>query len=153
MSQTINQVDQARGRAVVMQPEDGPSYWQPVPANGHADPKLYPAITGFPVAACASTRMVIRSSYRSASAARAARWWTAKAIRSCPELRAFLATTSSTSSSTRAPRTTWSCCGSLRRPVSKTSSRPSAGPARRAMPHPRLSSDQPTSSPSSGAWA
>ncbi len=48
MSQTINQVDQARGRAVVMQPEDGPSYWQPVPANGHADPKLYPAITGFP---------------------------------------------------------------------------------------------------------
>ena len=39
--------DNARGRAVVMQPEDGPSYWQPVPANGHADPKLYPARTGF----------------------------------------------------------------------------------------------------------
>lgn len=48
MSQTISQVDQVRGRAVVMQPEDGPSYWQPVPANGHADPKLYPARTGFP---------------------------------------------------------------------------------------------------------
>jgi quercetin dioxygenase-like cupin family protein len=36
-----------RGRAVVMQPEDGPSFWQPVPANGHADPKLFPANTGF----------------------------------------------------------------------------------------------------------
>ena len=36
-----------RGRAVVMQPEDGPSFWQPVPANGHADPKLVPANTGF----------------------------------------------------------------------------------------------------------
>jgi quercetin dioxygenase-like cupin family protein len=37
----------ARGRAVVMQPDEGPSYWQPVPASGHADPKLYPANTGF----------------------------------------------------------------------------------------------------------
>lgn len=37
----------ANGHALVMQPEDGPSYWQPVPANGHADPKLYPAITRF----------------------------------------------------------------------------------------------------------
>jgi quercetin dioxygenase-like cupin family protein len=36
-----------RGRAVVMQPGDGPSFWQPVPANGHADPKLYPGNTGF----------------------------------------------------------------------------------------------------------
>jgi quercetin dioxygenase-like cupin family protein len=36
-----------RGRAVVVQPEEGPSYWQPVPANGHADPKLYPDNTGF----------------------------------------------------------------------------------------------------------
>lgn len=36
-----------RGRAVVMQPEDGPSFWQPVPANGHADPKLFPGNTGF----------------------------------------------------------------------------------------------------------
>ena len=32
----MNQVDRVRGRAVVVQPEDGPSYWQPVPANGHA---------------------------------------------------------------------------------------------------------------------
>lgn len=36
-----------RGKAVVMQPDDGASYWQPVPANGHADPKLTPALTGF----------------------------------------------------------------------------------------------------------
>ena len=36
-----------RGHAVVMQPEDGPSWWQPVPANGHADPKLFPENTGF----------------------------------------------------------------------------------------------------------
>jgi quercetin dioxygenase-like cupin family protein len=32
---------------VVMQPGTGPSYWQPVPANGHADPMLFPANTGF----------------------------------------------------------------------------------------------------------
>ena len=37
----------ARKRAVVMQPGSGPSYWQPVPANGHADPTLFPANTGF----------------------------------------------------------------------------------------------------------
>jgi quercetin dioxygenase-like cupin family protein len=47
VSSTADQADRVRGRAVVMQPEDGPSYWQPVPANGHADPKLYPARTGF----------------------------------------------------------------------------------------------------------
>ena len=40
-------VEAIRGRAVVMQPQEGPSYWQPVPANGHADPKLTPANTGF----------------------------------------------------------------------------------------------------------
>lgn len=33
--------------ALVVQPGDGPSYWQPVPANGHADPVLFPEITGF----------------------------------------------------------------------------------------------------------
>jgi quercetin dioxygenase-like cupin family protein len=37
---------QSQGRAVVMQPGTGPSYWQPVPANGHADPTLFPANTG-----------------------------------------------------------------------------------------------------------
>ena len=36
-----------RGHAVVVQPGEGPSYWQPVPANGHADPALFPARTGF----------------------------------------------------------------------------------------------------------
>ena len=36
-----------RGRAVVVQPGEGPSYWQPVPARGHADPRLTPAVTGF----------------------------------------------------------------------------------------------------------
>ena len=35
------------GRAVVMQPSDGPSYWQPVPANGYAHAKLTPDRTGF----------------------------------------------------------------------------------------------------------
>jgi quercetin dioxygenase-like cupin family protein len=38
----------ARGHAVVVQPDEGPSYWQPIPANGHADPRLYPANTGLP---------------------------------------------------------------------------------------------------------
>jgi quercetin dioxygenase-like cupin family protein len=36
-----------RGHAVIVQPGEGPSYWQPVPANGHADPRLTPALTGF----------------------------------------------------------------------------------------------------------
>ena len=39
--------EQVRGRAVVVQPGEGQSYWQPVPANGHADPALFPANTGF----------------------------------------------------------------------------------------------------------
>jgi quercetin dioxygenase-like cupin family protein len=38
---------QSRGRAIVMQPGEGKSFWQPLPANGHADPKLVPADTGF----------------------------------------------------------------------------------------------------------
>ena len=37
----------ARGHAVVIQPGDGPSYWQPVPASGHADPTLFPDNTRF----------------------------------------------------------------------------------------------------------
>src|SRR5919108_276232 len=37
-----------RGHAVVVQPDHGPSYWQPVPANGHADPTLTPDLTRFP---------------------------------------------------------------------------------------------------------
>jgi quercetin dioxygenase-like cupin family protein len=39
--------DAARGHAVVVQPGAGPSFWQPVPANGHADPTLHPAVTRF----------------------------------------------------------------------------------------------------------
>lgn len=43
----MSATDQCRGRAIVVQPEEGPSFWQPVPANGHADPKLVPGATGF----------------------------------------------------------------------------------------------------------
>ena len=43
----MSTADVVRGRAVVVQPDEGASYWQPVPANGHADPKLTPATTGF----------------------------------------------------------------------------------------------------------
>jgi quercetin dioxygenase-like cupin family protein len=44
----MSTVESARRRAVVVQPDEGPSYWQPVPANGHADPKLTPDTTAFP---------------------------------------------------------------------------------------------------------
>jgi quercetin dioxygenase-like cupin family protein len=37
----------AHGKAVVMQPEEGASWWQPVPANGYAHAKLTPDRTGF----------------------------------------------------------------------------------------------------------
>ena len=43
----MSSVEAARGHAVVVQPEQGPSWWQPVPANGHADPRLTPADTRF----------------------------------------------------------------------------------------------------------
>ena len=43
----MNPMETARGRAVVMQPGEGCSWWQPTPANGHADPKLVPSATGF----------------------------------------------------------------------------------------------------------
>ncbi len=36
-----------RGHSVIVQPGEGPSFWQPTPANGHADPILTPANTGF----------------------------------------------------------------------------------------------------------
>ncbi|PPR11204.1 MAG: hypothetical protein CFH41_01305 [Alphaproteobacteria bacterium MarineAlpha11_Bin1] len=39
--------EEFRGHSVVMQPGDGPSFWQPMPANGHADPMLFPGITRF----------------------------------------------------------------------------------------------------------
>ena len=43
----MSQNESIRGHAVVVQPGAGPSYWQPVPANGHADPALFPGRTGF----------------------------------------------------------------------------------------------------------
>jgi site-specific recombinase XerD len=45
---TMQTIETARGHAVIIQPGDGPSYWQPIPANGHADPTLYPENTRFP---------------------------------------------------------------------------------------------------------
>jgi quercetin dioxygenase-like cupin family protein len=47
MSAMTDPLETARGRGVVVQPDEGGSYWQPVPANGHADPKLVPAVTRF----------------------------------------------------------------------------------------------------------
>jgi quercetin dioxygenase-like cupin family protein len=43
----MSDLEACRGHAVVVQPGEGPSYWQPVPANGHADPTLVPADTRF----------------------------------------------------------------------------------------------------------
>ena len=43
----MSRSESARGRCIVVQPDEGKSFWQPVPANGHADPKLVPGETGF----------------------------------------------------------------------------------------------------------
>jgi mannose-6-phosphate isomerase-like protein (cupin superfamily) len=43
----MSDLEACRGKAVVVQPGEGPSYWQPKPANGFADPTLVPADTGF----------------------------------------------------------------------------------------------------------
>ena len=43
----MDPMEAARGRAFVVQPDEGHSWWQPMPANGHADPKLVPNMTGF----------------------------------------------------------------------------------------------------------
>lgn len=43
--------DDVIGHALVMQPEDGPSYWQPVPANGYSHVKLTPETTRYPAMA------------------------------------------------------------------------------------------------------
>ena len=37
----------SRGHAVIVQPDEGASFWQPLPANGYAEPKLTPDSTGF----------------------------------------------------------------------------------------------------------
>ena len=44
----MNRADAIRGHAVVVQPGEAASYWQPVPARGHADPTLVPATTRYP---------------------------------------------------------------------------------------------------------
>ena len=43
----MSEPDPVRGHAVVVQPGQAPSFWQPVPASGHADPTLCPAATRF----------------------------------------------------------------------------------------------------------
>jgi mannose-6-phosphate isomerase-like protein (cupin superfamily) len=43
----MSDTDAIRGHAVVVQPGEAPSFWQPVPASGHADPTLCPATTRF----------------------------------------------------------------------------------------------------------
>jgi len=43
----MSRVETVRGHAVVVQPDEGPSYWQPLPASGHADPTLTPERTRF----------------------------------------------------------------------------------------------------------
>ena len=43
----MSELDACRGHAVAMQPDEGPSYWQPKPANGYSTPKLFPELTKF----------------------------------------------------------------------------------------------------------
>jgi quercetin dioxygenase-like cupin family protein len=43
----MSDMEACRGHAVVMQPGEGSSYWQPKPANGFSSPKLYPELTKF----------------------------------------------------------------------------------------------------------
>ena len=43
----MSQKPDLNGRSVVTQPDHGPSYWQPVSANGYAEVMVSPAITGF----------------------------------------------------------------------------------------------------------
>ena len=43
----MRNVEACRGHSVVMQPGEGPSYWQPKPANGYSSPKLFPELTKF----------------------------------------------------------------------------------------------------------
>ncbi len=43
----MSRPESVRSHAVVVQPGEGPSFWQPLPANGHADPTLHPAVTRF----------------------------------------------------------------------------------------------------------
>ena len=47
MEDTMIDQSNARGHGVVMQPDEGPTFWQPVPANGHVESKLFQANTHF----------------------------------------------------------------------------------------------------------
>ena len=60
----MSPADTVRGRAVVVQPGEGPSYWQPIPANGHADPALFPASTGFDALAMGYQTIAVGSRVR-----------------------------------------------------------------------------------------
>ena len=42
----MDDVTKQRGAAVVVQPGEAPSFWQPVPANGYSDIHITPATTG-----------------------------------------------------------------------------------------------------------
>ena len=44
----MSTTESARRHATIIQPSEGDSFWQPVPANGHADPKLTPSTTTRP---------------------------------------------------------------------------------------------------------
>lgn len=43
----MSDLESCRNHAVVVQPGEGASFWQPKPANGHSDPTLVPANTKF----------------------------------------------------------------------------------------------------------
>jgi hypothetical protein len=113
----MSPADTVRGRAVVVQPGEGPSYWQPIPANGHADPALFPASTGFDRLAMgyqtiavgrSGTRALARRPGRAADLLprpRTRRGGRRQPFRSRREPPACSDTTSSTRSSTMGPRT------------------------------------------------
>lgn len=60
----MSAIEPTRGVAVVMQPGDGPSFWQPVPANGHADPKLVPEATRYQALSMGFQTIAARSRVR-----------------------------------------------------------------------------------------
>ena len=43
----MSDLESCRNHAVVVQPGEGQSFWQPKPANGHSDPTLVPSNTSF----------------------------------------------------------------------------------------------------------
>ena len=111
-SATMKRAGTVRGHAVVVQPEDGPSYWQPVLARGLSRPKLFPALDALRRTGHGLPDRRPRGRIREHShgeqvdsqicfAARAGWWSMAPAIRSSWSTACFLARTSGTRSSTR----------------------------------------------------